>query len=86
MAAHVAALERHVGTGLFDYVLANNRFDMPLPNHLSREELVALDPEAIRGYRLVAADLADLSNPWRHDPSKLAAELMDLCEKSVQAQ
>jgi len=81
VAAHVAALERHVGPGLFDFVLANNRFDMPLPDHLPREELVALDSGPIKGYRLVAADLVDLTNPWRHDPRKLAAAVMELCER-----
>ena len=81
VAAHVAALERHVGPGLFNFVLANNRFDMPLPGHLPREELVELETEAIKGYRLVAADLVDLTNPWRHDPRKLAAAVMGLCER-----
>ena len=85
VAAHVAALERHVGPGLFDYVLANDCFDMPLPSHLPREELVALGPEAIQGYRLVAADLVDLTNPWRHDSRKLAAVVMELCKRSAGA-
>jgi uncharacterized cofD-like protein len=74
--AHVAALERHVGPGLFDWVLVNDRFDMPLPDHLPRDELVALEPAALRGYRLVAADLVDFTNPWRHDSHKLATALM----------
>jgi len=79
VAAHVAALERHVGPGLFDFVLANNRFDMPLPDHLPREELVALGPGTIQDYHLVAANLVDLSNPWRHDSRKLAEAVMELC-------
>jgi len=81
VAAHVAALERHVGPGLFDYVLANSRFDMPLPDHLPREALVALEEGTILDYRLVAAKLVDLDNPWRHDSSKLATAVMELCEK-----
>jgi len=80
VAAHVAALERHVGPGLFDYVLANDCFDIPLPSHLPREGLVTLGPEAMQGYRLVAADLVDRTNPWRHDSRKLAAAVMELCE------
>ena len=79
--AHVAALERHVGPGLFDYVLANDCFDIPLPSHLSRDALVALDSGAIHGYRLIAADLVDQTNPWRHDSHKLAAVMMELCAK-----
>lgn len=81
VAAHVAALERHVGPGLLNYVVANNRCDMPLPDHLPREELVTLRPEKILNYHLVPADLVDLSNPWRHDPRKLAATVIELCEK-----
>jgi uncharacterized cofD-like protein len=81
VAAHLVALERHVGPGLFDYVLVNDRFDMTLPDHLHREELVTPGPEAIRGYRLIATDLVDLNNPWRHDPRKLAAAVMELREK-----
>jgi uncharacterized cofD-like protein len=82
VAAHVAALERHVGPGLFDYVLANDCFDMSLPPHLPREELVTLGPGAIQGYRLVAADLVDLTNPWRHDSHKLAEAVMGLYGKA----
>jgi uncharacterized cofD-like protein len=81
VADHVAALERHIGPELFDYLVANDRFDMPLPDHLSRDEVVALRPETIRGYRLVATDLVDINNPWRHDPRKLAAAVMALYER-----
>jgi len=84
-ADHLAALERHVGPGLFDYALINNRFDMTLPEHLPREELVASSQEKIEGYRVVAADLVDLSNPWRHDPHKLAAALMQLYKENFKA-
>ncbi len=81
VAAHVGALERHVGPGLFNFVLANNHFDMPLPDHLPREELVALEPQAVRSYHLIAANVVDLTNPWRHDPAKLAEVVMELCEE-----
>jgi len=78
--AHVAALERHVGPGLFDYVLANHRLDMPLPDHLPHEELVSLGEQSPGDYTLVTADLVDLTNPWRHDSGKLAAALFELYE------
>jgi len=82
VAAHVAALERHVGLGLFDFVLANDRFDMSLPDHLPREELVVLGPHVPLDYHLVAADVVDLTNPWRHDPHKLVTVLMQLYERN----
>ena len=82
VAAHVAALERHVGLGLFDFVLANDRFDISLPDHLPREELVVLGPDVPSDYHLVAADVVDLTNPWRHDPHKLVTVLMQLYERN----
>jgi uncharacterized cofD-like protein len=81
VADHVAALERHLGPGLFEIVLANDRLDMPLPNHLPREELVTLAEHPLSDYRLVAADLVDLNNPWRHDPAKLASALLQVYQQ-----
>lgn len=81
VADHVAALERHLGPGLFEIVLANDRLDMPLPDHLPREELVMLSEQPLSGCRLVAADLVDLSNPWRHDPQKLASALLQVYQQ-----
>ncbi len=81
VAAHVAAIERHVGPGLFDAVLVNDRFDMSLPAHLLREELVTFEVGTAPGYRLVAADLVNLGNPRWHDSHKLVAAVMALYER-----
>lgn len=72
---HVAALEAHVGAGVFPVVLANDNqevaFDAPpgiglVPAHFP--------PGA--GYQMVTADLVDRSHPWRHDSDKLARMLL----------
>lgn len=81
VATHVTAIERHVGPRLFEYVLANNHFDMPLPDHLTREELVRIKSDSVSDYHLIAANLVDLTNPWRHDPHNLAAAVMALCKR-----
>lgn len=76
---HIAALETHVGKGLFPVVLANGnqdvRFDAP-----PGVELVPVDHPLDAGYRVVTADLVDRAHPWRHDSVKLAQALLSLLD------
>jgi uncharacterized cofD-like protein len=76
---HVAALERHVGRGVFSHVLANCR---PPPSLADHPEInpVPLIYEPGQDYQVLEADMMDEDNPWRHDPSKLARELMAFYE------
>ncbi len=74
---HVAALERHVGAGLFPIVLANN--DMRHADRLpGGVEMTRLEVPADAACRLYTAPLADPRRPWRHDSKKLARTLMGL--------
>lgn len=76
-AAHVQALDRHVGAGLVDLVVANDEAQPPLPNGIS-----AVMPEANgSGMMIHAADLIDPERPWRHDSEKLASTLIALLEE-----
>ncbi len=69
---HVEALQRHVGRDVFHHVLVNDNFNVKLnPN----TELVVLDHEG--DYQVVSVDLIDPQQPWRHDPHKLARNLME---------
>ncbi len=71
---HVAALERHVGRGLFPTVLANHGL---LPaGETADMEVVALRYPSNAGYRVIGADLADDAAPWRHNSAKLAEQIM----------
>ncbi len=74
---HIAALEAHVGVGLFSTVLANDNlnvdFDPP-----AGVELVPVDFPPDARYRVVTADLIDAARPWRHDSDKLARALLRL--------
>lgn len=76
---HVAALERHVGRGLFPIVLANDNFAYAgaLPQGV---EPPRLEIPADATYTLITADLVDPARPWRHDSEKLAHTLMQLLE------
>jgi uncharacterized cofD-like protein len=77
---HVAALEAHVGPGLFPIVIANDNthvaFDAP-----GGVELVRLETPPNAGYRLVSANLVDPAQPWRHASDKLAHTLLQLIEE-----
>ena len=73
---HVAALERHVGQGVFPYVLANKCRPPTLAAH-PQITPVPLVYDAGQDYQVLEADLVDENNPWRHDSSKLARALMD---------
>jgi uncharacterized cofD-like protein len=74
LADHVAAIEAQVGCDLFTYVLANDNFQVDLPDGVLVRPAAGLSNR----YRLVAADVVDTDDPWRHDPGKLARALLTL--------
>lgn len=77
---HVDALQRHVGRGLFPYVLANA--DLQVSSEQPHLKPVALchDPSSVSqagcGYQIIAADVVDRAAPWRHDAGKLAGQIV----------
>jgi uncharacterized cofD-like protein len=77
---HVAALERHVGKGLFPVVLANDNFDYvdELPAPVEQTRLTTRDDPS---YVVHTADLVDPDHPWRHDSDKLVRALMRLLDE-----
>jgi uncharacterized cofD-like protein len=77
---HAGAIERHVGSGLFSFVLANNNFDHPLPADWSLTPVSTVTP-IDAGYEVLAADVVNEGRPWRHDPGKLARVLMTMVEQ-----
>jgi uncharacterized cofD-like protein len=74
VAEHISVLEEHIGKGLFDIIVCNNRHEGILPNGV---EWVRIDADAA-DYPIYATDLVDLEHPWRHSSEKLAKSLMDL--------
>lgn len=82
VAEHIMALERHIGRGLIQVVLANNSY--PQENAGSNTVFVQPAPpnhEILQRYEVRYADLTDQEKPWRHDPQKLAAALLNLSEE-----
>lgn len=82
--AHINALIEHVGPGLFDLALANSN-DRPshkfAPEWQGKTSIVPLDARQAAGLPIVTADVINPDNPLRHDPAKLARELMRLLER-----
>jgi len=72
---HVRSIEKHVGEGIFDLILCNNQYTGTLPEGIT---WVKASDEMNDRYPLYLCDLADPSNPWRHDPKRLAEVIMDL--------
>jgi len=71
---HMSALQRHLGPGMFPFVLAND-------NLLTSQEQPHLKPVALRhphgaGYSVIAADIVHPAMPWRHDSDRLAKQCM----------
>lgn len=79
---HVAALKEHVGGRILDYVLVNSNFD-PAATKIKPEwsvSAVGLDgiDEIGDGATVVLRDVVNPDFPLRHDPAKLANELLKL--------
>jgi uncharacterized cofD-like protein len=79
--AHLHALREHVGMRCIDLVLANNNTRPAnnfAPEWQGRTQIVPLDTRELSEWPIVAADIINPANPLRHDPRKLARELMRL--------
>ena len=80
VAEHILALEKYVGRGVFQVVLANNcypdanagitRYVQPAPEH----------HEVLQRYNVCYTDLVDSARPWRHDPDKLVKAILSLTD------
>jgi len=75
---YVEALRRHVGTDLMQWVLANSTYLERPPAGPGVGWVTLPDAGESLDYKLAARDLIDRQYPWRHDPAKLAAALMEL--------
>jgi uncharacterized cofD-like protein len=75
---HIAALETHVGKGVFPIVLVNGNLSVNLES--PGVELVRADFPSDTAYRVIEADLVDPAHPWRHDSDKLALAVLRLLQ------
>jgi 2-phospho-L-lactate transferase/gluconeogenesis factor (CofD/UPF0052 family) len=76
---HLDALQRHVGEGIFDIVLANGDLGARAPADWPARPVAPELPESwLRRVRFVIADVVDADNAHHHDPEKLALALLAL--------
>ncbi|HEY45027.1 MAG TPA: YvcK family protein [Anaerolineae bacterium] len=75
---HVDAIERHIGRGLVDVVVANDCFDYTLPEGISAVHASLSTDITVPLY---TGALVDPDRPWRHDSEKLADTLIALWEE-----
>jgi uncharacterized cofD-like protein len=85
VADHVLALERQVGRGLFQVVLANNAYPQ-LNAGINTHYVLPAPPhhEILQRYEVRYIDLTDSDRPWRHDPQKLGMGLLQLRDEERQ--
>jgi uncharacterized cofD-like protein len=72
---HFEKLVQHVGPGLFDYILANDNVEGPLPEAWHSEP-VKVDKTLVDGARVITADVISEKNRYYHDSEKLATAIM----------
>ena len=72
---HVLAVEKHIGTNLFDLVICNNNFEGELGEGVS---WVKMDEDLLKHASVYCADLIDPEHPWRHNSKRLSKAVMDL--------
>jgi uncharacterized cofD-like protein len=68
---HFEKLVQHIGPGLFDYILANDNVEGPLPEAWHSEP-VKVDSSLVDGARVITADVISEKNRYYHDSAKLA--------------
>ena len=81
VADHVAALQKHTGRTIVDYVVANSGTAELGPPYKGR--LVQNDEYGIEHAKVVTADLIDRNIPVRHDAGKLADCILGVYHKKV---
>ena len=75
---HLQALEEHIGGGLFDLVVSNNRFEGELFGEM---KWVRNEDDAVVNYPHYQADLINPDKPWHHNADKLATVLFALLQE-----
>ena len=81
VADHVEAIEKVLGEGVLQVVVANSNFQTENAGSNTRYVQGVPDHHPLHERcRVIATDLVEYERPWRHDPIKLAAVLLNLHE------
>jgi uncharacterized cofD-like protein len=73
---HMSSLQRHVGRELFTHVLANDNLNQSQDQ--PQVHMVSLRHPPDGEYHVISANVVDPIAPWRHDPGKLSAQIIEL--------
>jgi uncharacterized cofD-like protein len=77
---HLDAIEAHVGGNLFDYVVVNSNYQLPLPSSAVEAGITRVvfdrDRAAQRPVHYILADVVSNRISTHHDPEKLARVIM----------
>ena len=85
LADHVAAVVKHVGSGIVDVVLANNRLLVDGLNAPSEPVGLSWPPDVLPLPTLVLDNVVDASAPLRHDPRRVAGAVVKILEREGSA-
>jgi uncharacterized cofD-like protein len=85
LADHVEALLANTSPGLVDLVLANDRFDGPRLPPSAPSVALRWPPAVVPVPHLATGDVADPANTSHHDPERLAAAILQACEREAPA-
>ena len=72
---HLRVVEDHVGSNIFDIIVAN---EIKPSEYHQNIEGVETEDELSMKYNVYKTDLIDVEHPWRHDSDKITQVLMDL--------
>ena len=72
---HLRVIEDHVGSNIFDIIVAN---DIKPSEYHRNIEGVETEDELSMKYNVYKTDLIDVEHPWRHDSDKITQVLIDL--------
>ena len=82
LAGHVEALVAHVGAGIVDTVLANNRLiTLVRPEPPVEPVRLTWPPNLESAPRLILDDVVDPDRPQHHDPARLASAVIHVWER-----
>jgi uncharacterized cofD-like protein len=72
---HMSSLQSHVGRELFTHVLANDNLNQSQDQPQVQMVSLRYPPDA--GYQVASANVVDPTAPWRHDPGRLSAQIIE---------
>jgi uncharacterized cofD-like protein len=75
---HYRALHEHIGSGLFQFVVANSNIEQDGLADKLQAQPVHPDTTQINGATVIIADVVSEENRYHHDPKKLASTLVNL--------